>query len=372
MQNEFPNAKNVCYLNSASEGILPQSAFKALQEMATRKQRPQMLGDEEYYNLPPRCRLLLSTLLHCSPDEIGLIGSTSFGMGSLALSLPLKSGDEVLLVERDFPSNNFAWEAIRERGVRLRHVPFVPDAQQTSRVIDAISDATRVLSISPVHFYTGFRYDLPALSDACRKKDVLLIVDAIHLVGNEPVDLERTPVDALCAAAHKWQLSPSGTGFLYINRNLMPRLKPPFTGWMHNKNATDFAGTSMFEFEPSPFARRFELGTEPVILLAAYEQSLMLLNECRMDYVQPHNGKLVDKLISFFRDIGWPVADIPRSSSIFSIVPPDRYDAWSLLQELANQEIFIALREGHLRISPHFYTSDADITRFCDVFRKLL
>lgn len=351
---------------------MPVSAFKALQEMASRKQRPQMLGDEEYYNLPPRCRALLGALLHCSPDEIGLIGSTSFGMGALALSLPLKSGDEVLLIERDFPSNNFAWEAIRERGIRIRQIPFIPDAQQTSRVIDAISGSTRALSVSPVHFYTGFRYDLSALSEACRKRDVLLIVDAIHLVGNEPVDLEQTSVDALCAAGHKWQLSPSGTGFLYINRNLMPRLKPAFTGWMHNKNASDFAGTSMFEYEPSPFARRFELGTEPIILLAAYEQSLKLLSECRMDYVEQHNRKLVNTLIAFFRDIGWNVPEMPRSSSILSIVPPDEYDAGRVLQDLASQEIFIALREGHLRVSPHFYTSEADITRFCDAFRKLL
>lgn len=351
---------------------MPVSAFKALQDMASRKQRPQMLGDEEYYNLPPRCRTLLAELLHCSPDEIGLIGSTSFGMGVLALSLPLKPGDEVLLIERDFPSNNFAWEAVRERGVRIRNIPFIPDAHQTSRVIDAISGTTRVLSVSPVHFYTGFRYDLSALSEACRKKDVLLIVDAIHLVGTEPIDLERTPVDALCAAAHKWQLSPSGTGFLYINRNLMPKLKPAFTGWMHNKNASDFAGTNMFEYEPSPFTRRFELGTEPIILLAAYEQSLKLLNESRLDYVEQHNKNLVDTLILFFRDLGWNVPEMPRSSSILSVVPPEGYDAFRILQGLADQEIFVALREGHLRISPHFYTSDADITRFCEGFRRLL
>src|SRR5262245_61725801 len=99
MQNEFPNAKDVCYLNSASEGLLPQRSLRALQETASMKQKPQVLGDSEYFAMPARCRSLLAQVLHCEPQDIGLINSTSFGMGVIANSLPLKSGDEVLIVD---------------------------------------------------------------------------------------------------------------------------------------------------------------------------------------------------------------------------------------------------------------------------------
>lgn len=372
MQHEFPNARNVCYLNTASEGLLPQSALKAMVEAAGQKQSPQVLGDEQYFQLPSRIRILLASLMGCSSDEIGLVASTSFGFGAVALSLPLKPGDEVLLVERDFPSNNFAWQALRRQEIRIRHVPFAADADQTARVLESITDSTRALSISVVHFYTGFRYDLAALSEVCRRKEIFLVVDAIQAAGNMSLNLEKTPVDALCAAAHKWQMSPSGTGFVYINRSLMPRLKPTFTGWMHNKNATSFANTSMFEFQPSSFTRRFELGTAPYILHAAYEQCLKLLQECRIDYIEQHNSKLVGRLIAFFREIGWNVPEMPRSPSLFSVVPPAKYETLRLHRALAEREIFTAVRENHLRLSPHFYNTDQDIDRFCAEFKKLI
>lgn len=372
MQNEFPNARNVCYLNSASEGLLPQRSLKAMMQAAEQKQAPQALGDAHYFEMPSRIRELLSHLLRCSSNEIALVPSTSFGLGALAFSLPLKSGDEVLLVERDFPSNNFAWECLRGQGMQIRTIPFIPDNHQTGRLLEAITPQTRVVSISVVHFYTGFRYDLAAISEFCSRKDVFLVVDGIQAFGNSVIDLQKTPVDALCAAGHKWQLSPSGTGFLYIHPDLMPLLKHSFTGWMHNKNATSFSNTSMFEYEPCSSARRFELGTAPYILHAAYEQSLLLLQESKIEYIEQHNRRLVSKLVDFFREMNWDMPDMPRSSSIFSVVPPAKYDCYLILHQLAERQIYVSVRESHLRIAPHFYNTEQDIDRFCQELRSCL
>src|SRR5262245_19279805 len=119
MQNEFANARNVCWLNSASEGLLPLRSAKAIEEAVRLTQTPQLLDDSHYFDMPQRCRQLLAEMLHCSVSEIALLTSTSFGMTAIALSLPLNHGDEVLLVERDFPANNFSWEALRQNGIRL-------------------------------------------------------------------------------------------------------------------------------------------------------------------------------------------------------------------------------------------------------------
>lgn len=372
MQNEFPNARNVCYLNSASEGLLPQRSLKAMIQAAELKQAPQVLGNAHYFELPSRIRELLGNLLHCSSSETALVPSTSFGLGAVAFSLPLKSGDEVLLVERDFPSNNFAWECLRSQGIQIRTIAFTPDNHQTSRLLEAIKPQTRVVSISVVHFYTGFRYDLAAISELCRRKDVFLVVDGIQAFGNSVIDLQQTPVDALCAAGHKWQLSPSGTGVLYIHRDLMPRLKHSFTGWMHNKNATAFSNTSMFEYEPCSTTRRFELGTAPYILYAAYEQSLQLLQESRIEYIEQHNRRLVSKLVDFFCEMNWDVPDIPRSSSIFSVSAPAQCDIYRILNKLAERQVYVSVRENHLRIAPHFYNTEQDIDRFCQELRTCL
>ena len=372
MQNEFPNASDVCYLNTGSEGLLPQRSMRALQEFGSMKQKPQVLGDAQYFQMPVRCRSLLAQILHCSSEAIALVPSTSYAMSMMAHALPLKAGDEVVVVEKDFPSNNFAWEPLRARGIQIRTAPFQPDANQAGRVLETITPSTRVLSLSVVHFYTGFRYDLDLISKVCREKDILLIVDAIQAVGTIEINLEQTPVDALCAAAHKWQLSPSGTGFLYINPDLMPRLSAPVSGWMHNKNAWRFAETDMFEYDPSSTARRFEIGTAPVLLLGAYEQSLLLLSEARIPYIEEHNIRVAERLKSFFRELGWEQPQNPIPSPFCSVQPPEPYDAMSLSSALSAREIYVAVRANHIRMTPHLYNNEQDVERFSDEFKRLL
>lgn len=372
MQNEFPNANNVCYLNTASEGLLPLSALRALQEAAAMKQKPQVLGDSQYFELPQRCRSLLARMLHCTADDIALIPSTSYAMSMMAHSLPLNSGDQVLIVEKDFPSNNFAWEPLRERGIQIRTVPFVADADQTARILEALTPPARVLSLSVVHFFTGFRYDLQLISEVCRQKEIVLIVDAIQAAGTIEINLQETHVDALCAAAHKWQLSPSGTGFLYVNPELRRRLTVPVSGWMHNKNASRFSEADMFTHEPATATKRYELGTAPYILFAAYEQSLRVLLESRISYIEEHNIKLAERMRTFFREIGWKQPVNPIPSPFCSVCPPEQFNTADLLRVLSEQEVFVAVRANHLRMTPHLYNTDQHIDRFCEVMKSAI
>lgn len=372
MQNEFPNANNVCYLNTASEGLLPVRALRALQQASEMKQKPQVLGDSQYFDMPQRCRSLVAQMIHCATEDIALIPSTSYGMSMIAHSLPLKPGEEVIIVEQDFPSNNFAWEPFREFGIKVRTVPFRADADQTGRVLEALTPPARVLSLSVVHFFTGFRYDLKLISEVCRQKNIFLIVDAIQAAGTIEMNLQETYVDALCAAAHKWQLSPSGTGFLYVNPELRSILTSPVSGWMHNKNANRFSETDMFTYEPASGTRRYELGTAPIILLAAYEQSLKVLLESSIPYIEEHNIRLAEKMKTFFRELGWKQPDTPIPSPFCSVCPPEPFNATDLLHALASQEVFVAVRANHLRMTPHLYNTDQHIDRFCEVMNSVI
>lgn len=372
MQDEFPNAKNTCYLNSAAQGLLPQSAVRAIHEAAQMQVTPQSLGDSQFYELPARCRGLVAELLHCSPEEVAITSSTGYGLAAIALSLPLSPGDEVLLTERDFPSNMFAWEALRARGIRIRTAPFAPDGSQTSRVLESIRPETRALSLSAVHFYTGYRYDLPAISSFCRSRDIFLVVDAAHAAGCIDLNLGETHVDAVSAPGHKWQLGPNGTGFLYVHRELLPRLNPAFTGWMSNAAATRFAEMQFFGFSPAGEARRFELGSTPYILLSAYEIGLKLLRDSRMPLIEKHNLALATRIRQSFDEVGWKVCGTSLPSVIVSAKPPEKYATAELHRALLEKQIYISLREGHLRVSPHLYNSTQDVERLFAELKQLL
>src|SRR5207237_10118879 len=100
--------------------------------------------------------------------------------------------------------------------------------------VDAIArlcdQLTRVLAVSAVQFWNGFRVDLSGLRAALRGKDTLLIVDAIQAVGALRIDLSDLSVDFLCAGAQKWLLGPIGAGFAYIGPRMLERLHPAIIG----------------------------------------------------------------------------------------------------------------------------------------------
>jgi selenocysteine lyase/cysteine desulfurase len=371
MQNEFAAARNVCYLNTATEGILPLSAAKAIETAVKRKQSPHLIDDADFFELPRRCRSLIGGLLNCSAEEIALTGSTGYSIGVVALSLPLQKGDEVLLVERDFPSNNFSWEPLLAKGIQIRKIPFDPESDQTARLLDSIQSETRVVSINSVHHLTGYRYDLQAISQRCQDAGIYLVIDATQMIGALELDLKKTRVHALAAAGYKWQLSFDGTGFLYINQEVMPQLQPTLSSWLRNADANSFAEIKMFDSIPARSASRFEM-TAPIALWSAYEKCLQILKECRIPWIESHNVKLVQRCKEFFKEAGWKIHDNKTLSSILAAVPPARYSPSSIVARLAEQEVYIAVRQNCLRISPHFYNSEQDIDRFAEELRKLL
>src|SRR5258705_281416 len=147
---------------------------------------------------------------------------------------PLRPGDVVLVSDREFPANVYPWLRLRETGIDVELVPTVESGwPDEARLLERLEDPwVRALAVSLVQFSNGYRVDLAALSAATRRTGAYLVVDAIQAVGQLPVDLRETPVDILACGGQKWLLSPWGSGFVYVRRDLIRELRPPVTGWM--------------------------------------------------------------------------------------------------------------------------------------------
>src|SRR6202008_946424 len=99
-------------------------------------------------------------------------------------------------------------------------------------------------------FHNGYTVDLGALSRVTRMTDTLLVVDAIQALGQIPVDVRATPVDVLASGAQKWLLSPWGSGFVYVRRELIPTLPPADVGWLADEGADDFTPLTAADTTP--------------------------------------------------------------------------------------------------------------------------
>ena len=187
-RTEFPwtvDGRGVIYLNHASTGPLPQRALRALAEANLRRSEPWRLTLEHQFVVLAHTRALIGRLIGASPSELAVMTNTSHGINLAARALPLKPGDVVLSVEREFPANVYPWMALaRSRGVTLRQLPCRERVPNEDDILAALDDArVRAVTVSWVAFESGAKLDLGRIGAACRSRGVYFIVDAIQGLG---------------------------------------------------------------------------------------------------------------------------------------------------------------------------------------------
>ncbi|MGZ8458251.1 MAG: aminotransferase class V-fold PLP-dependent enzyme [Gemmatirosa sp.] len=367
---EFPWAARgeAIYLNNASTGPLPARAVAAVQEWTQRRAEPFRLRDPELFATLGRARSLVARLIGAESAEIALMTNTSYGVNLAARALPLAAGDVVLSFDREFPANVYPWMALAERGVRLEQVPCVdglPDEEALVRALDRPD--VRALTVSWVGFASGYRVDLARLGRLCRERGVWFFVDAIQGLGPCTLDVREVPIDLLACGAQKWLLSPWGSGFLYVRRELVRELAPSSVGWLAVQGSDDFSRLVDYDFTLRDDARRFEVATIPYQDMAGFAASLSLLHELGPANVAAHVRALADQIVAWTRDrddvrLVTP-ADPARRAGIVSVAPRDPAAAAARLREAG---VTHSQREGAVRLSPHGYNTAGEIARALD------
>ena len=220
------------WFNTAHQGPLPRRAVTAAHEAAELKVAPHRIADDDFTDIPERLRSLLARLVGGRPDHIVLGNSTSYGLHLIANGLPWADGDEVLVVAGDYPATVLPWKRLADSGVRTVELRPASGSLTAEELGAAITPRTRVLAVTWVDSFTGRALDLDALGAVCRRNGVLLVVNASQALGARPIDVTRTPVDAVVSCGYKWLCGPYGTGFAWLHPDLLARLVPQQAYWL--------------------------------------------------------------------------------------------------------------------------------------------
>jgi selenocysteine lyase/cysteine desulfurase len=369
---EFPWTAHTVYLNNASVGPLPERTRATLDAFNQKRAAPFQLPDRDLMHTLAESRRLSAELVGSAPEEIALTINTGFGLSLAARALPLQPGDIVLASDKEFPANVYPWMMLKDNGVALELAPTTtegwPDEDYLVRRVQ--DPRIRVLAVSLVQFSNGYTVDLARLSAATRAAGVYLVVDAIQGIGQIPVDVRRTPVDLMACGAQKWLLSPWGSGFVYVRRDLIRELKPSITGWMAYEGTDDFSRLTQYNDVLRGDARRFEMITLPYQDFAGMNASLGLLLELGIHRIQRHLQTLHEPVVEWAARSGVRVVSPrgERSSGILCIAPPNVIEAFRALKAA---RIICSLREGAIRLSPHAYTSRGDMERVVEILESL-
>ncbi len=368
---EFPWADGTTYLNHASIGPLPERTRLVLDEFNRRRAAPFLLPDRDLFALLAESRRLAARLVGASAEEIGLTVNTGFGLAMAARALPLGRGDIVLVSDREFPANVYPWLRLAEAGVVTELVPTTAEGwPDEPRLLERLRDPrVRLLAVSLVQFSNGYRVDLDRLSAAAREAGAWFVVDAIQGVGQIPVDLARTGVDVLACGGQKWLLSPWGSGFVYVRRELIGTLSPAITGWLSFEGTDDLTRLTRYDDTLRPDARRFELMTLPYQDFAGLNCSVEMLLEIGVERIRRHLQTLHAPVLAWADRRGTRVTSPrdERGSGILCLAPDRVEDAH---RRLKHARVICSLREGAIRLSPHLYNTVAEMERVVEVLES--
>lgn len=365
---EFPWTAEAVYLNAAGIGPLPERTRRAVEEFTRLRTAPHRLPERILFATLAESRRLAAALINADPEEIALATNTSYGINLAARSLPLGPGDLVLASDREFPANVYPWMALAERGIGLELAPTTPDGwPDEDFLVERIADPrVRVLAVSLTQFSNGYTVDLDRLSAAARATGTFLVVDAIQALGQIPVDVRATPVDLLACGAQKWLLSPWGSGFVYVRRELLRALPPADVGWLAYEGTDDFTRLTRYDSTLRSDGRRFELVTLPFQDFAGMNASVGLLLELGIETIRRHLAEVTAPVLEWADRRGVRLASPrgPRSSAILCVELPDVGTAYRKLREAG---VFATVREGSIRLSPHLYNTPEELARVAEI-----
>jgi len=203
------------------------------------------------------------------------------------------------------------------------------------------------------------------VGEICRRRGCLLVVDAIQGLGPFPVDVKRSGIHALSSGGQKWLLSPEGTGFLYVDRDLLPELDIVEFGW------TNVAHFPEYSKDPTlrPDSGRFEAGTLNSFGCAGLRASIELLLEVGGDRLSDQVDLLAQRLYEGALAKGYqPRAERDRESGSGIVsIRKEGVEAAGLAKRLLAEKIVAIPRFGYLRVSPHFYNTVGEIERLVDL-----
>jgi selenocysteine lyase/cysteine desulfurase len=363
----FPLTQRFVFMNHA--GVAPLSergraAIEAQMEALTARPYVEGLAEEEADEL----RASLARLVGADAETIGLVRSTAHGLSLLAQGLDWREGDNVVGARGEYPANVYPWMALRDRGVEYRMAEPVDGRITPAAVLSLVDDRTRLVALSHVQFWNGYRVDIEAIGDELDRRGVLFAVDAVQSVGALRLDLSALPVDFLAASAGKWLLGPLGIGFCYCRPELLPRLRPVLVGVGSVKRGQEYFD---YAYDLWETARRFEESSVSVLDVAAFRAAVDLLLEVGPEAVEERVLRLAGRLAEGLVERGhrvvepWPRAP-GESSGIVSFRRPGA-TAGEVLRELKSARVVGRQHADFVRLSPHFYNTPEEVDRVLDV-----
>jgi selenocysteine lyase/cysteine desulfurase len=368
----FSIPDEVCYLNCSYMSPQLESVRLAGREAVDLKSEPWRLGDEHWFGRVEGARERFARIIGATADDVALVPSASYGIGTAASNCPVSSGQTIVLVADQFPSCVYPWRRkVEESGGEILTVARPRDFDWTAAILECIDARCAVVALPAFHWTDGGRIDLVEIGKAARSVGAKLVLDLSQSVGASPFDVAEVDPDWISAPTYKWLLGPYAAGFLYVAPRNHDGL-PLEENWIARSGSEDFSRLVDYQDRYREGARRYDVGERSNFVL------LPMVNAA-LDQLLSWG---VDRIASTLRQTNARIAEIATETGFQALPVEQRAPHMlgltrkgglpeNLVAGFRDGAVHAGIRGDSLRVAPHLHVTDADLARFRRALRSL-
>ena len=358
----FDIPDDVAYFNCASLCAQLHTVRRAGQDALASRAAPWRIKTQDWFTGAEERRELFARLAGVDPEGVALVPATSYGLAVAAANLSAGPGQQILVLDQEYPSNYYTWRAFAVRtGAALTVVSREAGQSWTDAVVARLDEQTAVVAVPACHWTDGAMLDLLRIARRARHAGAALVIDASQALGALPLDLAAIRPDFVVSVGYKWLLGPFGLGYLYVAEQHRDGT-PLEQNWISRRGAEDFAALVGYQDAYQPGARRFDVGgrthfeTTPMAIAA-----LRQLLAWGQPAIAATLATITARIDHGIRSIGLRPTSADHGPHMLGVALPG--NPQHVAAALTRAGVYAGLRGECLRISPHLWTTDQDIER---------
>lgn len=364
---DFPSLANRVYLNTAAEGIPPASVLESLVQYGRDKtlgMDGRLLHEEQWRQAKSHA----AQFLNLKSEDIGICSCSSDAYNLAFLALRLKDGDEVIINDLDFPSGTTPWMSSESKAVVKiwRSKEGVLELEDLEKLL---TPKTRLVNISLISFYNGFRLDVDEVSEVVRRcSGAMLAVDVTQGFARVPLDVKNA--DLIISSTHKWLLASHGGGLVGVSPERADEWTVPAGGWFNLNNP--FVESRFKALETKKGAGSFMVGMPNYPAIYAINAALAYISSIGVEEIDNRAKELVTMCLQGVAEL--PVELLgPAQRKFPSGIVAFKHPAFEAINQFLHKKGIHAMSNaGRVRVSIHGYNNEADIRHFLEVLKKAL
>lgn len=383
-RKETPGCEGVLHFNNAGAALMPKNVIDEVEDHFHLEVK---IGGYEAADQAKdkinRFYQAAANLIHASPQEIAYLENATRAWDMVFYALTFKPGDRILTAKAEYASNYIAFLQVAKKTGAV--IDIIPDDEQGQLSVSAlekmITPKVKLIAITHIPTQGGLINPAEAVGKIAKREGIFYLLDATQSVGQLPVDVEKLHCDALCATGRKYLRAPRGTGFLYVRKNRIEQLEPPFL----DLHAAPWVALDRYEIKKD--ATRFETWER--------NYSNMLVLKTAIEYAQSWGMESIWERIDFLAQLlrkkltsvpGVTVRDLGAHKCGIVTFTKKGIDPSVIAKKLREKSMHVSvslseyaridLEERGLpslvRASVHYYNTEEEIERFCIEVEKLI